>query len=95
MSKEALCNLRDYIRLTLSPEDIWWLTEELTPRAEENLPPYTREEIDAMIDEAERDFAEGRYMDADEFMDQLEAQFAAEEAAEAAALQRPLLAEAV
>ena len=71
MSKEALCNLRDYIRLTLSPEDIWWLTEELTPRAEENLPPYTREEIDARIDEAERDIAEGRVYDHEDVMREL------------------------
>ena len=40
---------------------------------------YTMEEINAMIDESERDIAEGRVYDFDEAMDELEKEFAAED----------------
>lgn len=68
MSKEALTILRDYIQLTLSPEDMRWLADELDALAykQEPLKPYTMEEIDAMIDQGERDLAEGRYRDIDD-----------------------------
>ena len=41
--------------------------------------PYTKEEINAMIDQSERDIAEGRVYDFDEAMDELEKEFAAED----------------
>lgn len=65
MSKEALTNLRDYILLTLSLKDMRWLADELDAYAikQEQLKPYTMEEINAMIDQGERDLAEGRYRD--------------------------------
>lgn len=65
MSKEALTNLRDYIQLTLSLKDMRWLADELDTYAnkQEQLKPYTMEEINAMIDQGERDLAEGRYRD--------------------------------
>lgn len=68
MSKESLEHLRDYIQLTLSPEDMRWLVDELDALAykQEPLKPYTMEEIDAMIDQGERDLAEGRYRDIDD-----------------------------
>lgn len=38
----------------------------------EQLPPYTMEEINAMIDEAERDFAAGRYYTTEEVLKEIE-----------------------
>ena len=45
----------------------------------QGLKPYTMEEINARIDKAERDIAEGRVRDFDDFMDELEQQFAEED----------------
>jgi len=78
MSRESLEHLRDYIQLTLSPSDILWLTDELMacfPKPDQ-LKPYTMEEINAMIDQSERDIAEGRVRDFDEVMRELEEEFA-------------------
>ena len=41
--------------------------------------PYTKAEINAMIDQSERDIAEGRVYDFAEAMDELEKEFAAED----------------
>ena len=40
---------------------------------------YTKDEINAMIDQSERDIAEGRVYDFDEAMDELEREFAEED----------------
>ena len=48
-------------------------------RSRENLKPYTMEEINARIDKAERDSAEGRSRDFDDFMRELRQQFAEED----------------
>ena len=81
MSKEALIALRDHILLTLSPSDIQWLMGELsyTSHEPEQLKPYTMEEINAMIDEGERQIANGEYVDFDEAMAELEREFAEED----------------
>lgn len=78
MSKESLESLRDYIQLTLSPSDISWLAGELLTMSirHESLKPYTKEEINAMIDQSERDIAEGHVYDFDEVMHELEEEFA-------------------
>lgn len=47
-------------------------------RSKEQLKPYTMEELNARIDKAERDSAEGRYRDFDEAMDEIEAELARE-----------------
>lgn len=64
MSKDALRHLRDFIVGTLPADDVRWLVMQLNEQypieAEEQLRPYTMEEINQMIDEAERDIAEGR-----------------------------------
>ena len=44
-----------------------------------SLKPYTTEEIHAMIDQSERDIAEGRVYDFDDAMDELEKEFAEED----------------
>ena len=46
---------------------------------EENLKPYTMEEINARIDEAERQIAAGEVQDFDEAMDEIERELAVEE----------------
>lgn len=65
MSETALCNLRDYLYGTLSKSNLLWLATQLTEYAQQEevaLPPYTMEEIDTMLDEAERDFENGDYL---------------------------------
>ena len=81
MSKETLTNLRDYLVGTLSKEDMAWLTAELTTHAkeEEKLKPYTMEELNAMIDESERDFAEGRVYTTEEVFREIEEELEKEE----------------
>ncbi|MBR0046399.1 MAG: hypothetical protein IJP75_05880 [Bacteroidaceae bacterium] len=46
---------------------------------EYSLKPYTMEEINARIDQSERDIAEGRVYEFDEVMHELEKEFAQEE----------------
>jgi hypothetical protein len=47
--------------------------------ATQSLKRYTMDEINAMIDESERDIAEGRVYDFDDAMDELEKEFAVED----------------
>lgn len=82
MSTSALTNLRDYLTGTLSPGNMLWLAKQLTEYAkkeEYSLKPFTEEDIQAMIDQSERDIAEGRVYDFDEVMDELEKEFAEED----------------
>ena len=82
MSTTALTNLRDYLTGTLSREDMMWLMEEMRDfmrGKEENLKPYTIEEIHAMIEESERDIAEGRVTSHEEVMREWEENLAREE----------------
>ena len=63
MSETTLSNLLEYLYSTLTPSNMRWMAEQLKERAtveEESVRPYTMEEIHAMLDEAERDFAAGR-----------------------------------
>ena len=55
-----------------------WEAEEEYPLPE-GVKPYTMEEINARIDKAERDSAEGRSRDFDDFMRELRQQFAEED----------------
>lgn len=70
--------------MTLSPSDITWLTDELivTLQKQEHLKPYTMEEINAILDEAERDFEAGLGIDGDDVHRELEEEFAREDAEE-------------
>ena len=52
---------------------------EATDDEENSLRPYTMEEINAMIDQSERDIAEGRVYDFDDVLDELEREFAEED----------------
>ena len=62
MSTTALAKLLDLLKSTLSTSDMTWLIEEMKGYlngSEENLKPYTMEEINAMIDESEAEIAAG------------------------------------
>ena len=63
MSTSTLTNLRDYLYDTLSPENLIWLGEQLTEYGLQHeatsLKRYTLEELNAMLDQAEADFAAG------------------------------------
>ena len=70
MSTATLTSLLDYLYGTLTPNNMRWVGEQLIEYAnrEENeqLRPYTMEEIDDMLDEAEAAFEAGDYMTNDE-----------------------------
>ncbi|MBR4644317.1 MAG: hypothetical protein IKO73_04080 [Bacteroidaceae bacterium] len=64
MSTATLTNLRDYLYGTLTPANMIWLAKQLTEYAEKeeveySLKPFTMQEVDAMLDEAEADFDAG------------------------------------
>ena len=61
-------------------EEEWWEKVYMA----EPMQPYTIKEINAMIDAGERDFAEGRYMEASEMIAKLRAKFAQRDAIKAA-----------
>jgi predicted transcriptional regulator len=58
----------------MDDDDEWWKKAYLAEPVE----PYTTEEINAMIEEGERDFAEGRSFEASEVIAELRAEFARE-----------------
>lgn len=70
MSTAVLTSLLDYLYGTLSPSNMRWVGEHLIEHAkkEENatLKPYTMQEIDIMLNEAESAFEKGDYMTQDE-----------------------------
>ncbi len=71
MSTQALTGLRDYLTGTLSVADMNWLAVELTKFANKGefpLKRYTKEEINAMLDEAEAEIAAGKGTPHDEVM---------------------------
>ena len=75
MSTATLASLRDYLFGTLSTSEMIWLVEEMKKHMrapEEKLKPYTMEELNARIDQSERDIAEGRVYEFDDVMRELE-----------------------
>lgn len=64
MSTTALQGLLDYLYGTLSPSNMRWVGEHLVMQADKvenpDLKPYTMDEINAMLDEAEADFEAGK-----------------------------------
>ena len=55
-----LVALLEYLYATLSPNSMQWLGEHLIEHAQSTNQPYTMAEIDAMLEESERDFEAGR-----------------------------------
>lgn len=84
MSREALNNLRDYIRLTLSPTDIAWLAAQIVEPIDKAAEPkpYTIEELHDQIAQSERDLAEGRFRDIEDLFQEWEKEDAVDYAAE-------------
>lgn len=66
MSTMALEGLLSYLYGTLSPSNMKWVGEHLIEYAkreqDEQLRPYTMQEIDDMLDEAEAAFEAGDYL---------------------------------
>ena len=81
MSTSTLEGLRDYLYSTLSPSNMLWLSSQLADYAkkQEALNPYTVEELNARIDQAERESAAGLGQDSEEMFRELEEEFAREE----------------
>ena len=87
MSEATLTNLLEYLYETLTPSNMQWLGEHLIEHANPAVKPYTMEELNARIDQSERDSAEGKVYDFDDVMLEIEKEFALEE--------KPEMAEAV
>ena len=72
MSTTALQGLLDYLYGTLSPSNMRWVAEHLVMQADKvenpDLKPYTMDEINAMLDEAEAEIAAGKGIPHDEVM---------------------------
>lgn len=68
MSTATLTSLLDYLTDALTTDNKQWLADHLYQQVREtkSLTPYTMEEIDAMLHEAEEDYAAGRYKTNDE-----------------------------
>ena len=68
MSTDALGFIAFQLQRKLTPSEMREMAARLITMAEETeqLKPYSMEEINAMMDEAERQFAEGRYRDAED-----------------------------
>lgn len=82
MSEATLTNLLEYLYETLTPSNKRWVGERLIKYAdyeEEPVKPYTMEEINAMLDEAEADIAAGRTIPHEVVMREMEEEFALEE----------------
>ena len=88
MSTAALTNLLDYLYGTLSPSNMKWVGEHLIEYAkkeqDEQLRPFTMEELNARIDQAEADIAAGRVIDDDDVWAELDEELAREEQREMA-----------
>ena len=76
MSKESLIKLRDSLLGTLSYEDRKWLAGELVDAAEEGFVcPYTKEELQMRIDQAEKEIANGECVSSEVFFRELDQRF--------------------
>lgn len=80
MSIAALQGLLEYLYVTLSPDNMLWVADHLIEQAKQadgsELKPYTMEEINAMLDEAEANFAAGKGIPDEEAWDEWEEDFA-------------------
>ena len=82
MSEATLSNLLEYLYETLTPSNKRWLGERLIKYAdyeEEPVKPYTMEEINARLDEAERNFEAGLGIPSEDVFRELEEEFEKEE----------------
>ena len=89
MSTATLSSLLDYLYGTLSPTNMRWVGEQLIEHANKDsedfpLKRYTKEEINAMLDRAEANFAAGLGIDDEEAWDELDEEIAHEKELEMA-----------
>lgn len=71
MSTTALQGLLEYLYGTLTPKDMRWVADHLIEHAQRSSEPLKRltmEEVNAMLDEAEANFAAGRTIPHEEVM---------------------------
>ena len=81
MSTAALTSLLEYLYGTLSPSNMRWVGEhpiEYAKKEEEPLKRYTYEEVNAMIDQAEAEIAEGKTIDDEEVWRKFDEEYARE-----------------
>lgn len=81
MSEATLTSLLEYLYGTLTPSNMRWVGEHLIHYAdsEENLKPYTMEEVHSMLDAAERNYKTGLGIPSENVFRELEEEFAEEE----------------
>ena len=83
MSTATLQNLLDYLKSTLSSSNMLWLSERLQECAKEkddqDLKPYTIEEIHSRIAQSELDSSQGRVYEFDDVIREIEEEFTLEE----------------
>ena len=82
MSESTLKGLLDYLHSTPTPDNMRWMAMNLTAYAdsdEENLKPYTMDELNAMLDEAEHNYKAGLGIPSEEVFRDLEEEFEQEE----------------
>ena len=81
MSEATLTSLLEYLYGALTPSNMRWLGEHLIRYAnsEENLKPYTIEELHEMVAKGEQEFAEGKWQDSEDMFRELEEEFVKEE----------------
>ena len=84
MSTATLTNLVEYLIGTLTPSDMRWVSKHLTEYADKQeahhpFRRYTKEELNAMLDEAEREIAAGEGICHEELMREWEEELAREE----------------
>lgn len=97
MSIETLTGLRDYLYSTLSPANMIWLGTQLMEYAQQQEAPlkrFTKEELNARLDQAEAEIAAGLGTPHEEMMREWEEELAREEQ-ELLARQELEMAEAV
>ena len=81
MSTETLSGLRAYLFSTLSRSNMLWLATQLKEHAEkeEELKPYTIEELHQMVEEGRKQIAEGHYLTHEEVFRGLFEEFGVDE----------------
>ena len=83
MSTAALQGLLEYLYVTLSPDNMLWVANHLIEQAKQaddsKLKPYTMEEINAMLDEAEANYAAGKGIPDEEVMREWDEEIACKE----------------
>ena len=82
MSEATLQGLLDYLYSTLTPDNMRWMATHLMAHAdldEENLKPYTIEELHQMVKEGEQQMAAGQWQDSEDMFRELDKEFEREE----------------